>query len=691
MKKGFILACILLVCTGIKLMGQTNVEFDKKNFESRQDAFKDAKKNLSEGDKYFEQGEGYFSLALPFYLKANVFNPNNAKLNYKIGECYLRSFEKEKAIKFLQRAEKLVYNVHPMLHFRLAEAYHSVYKFDEAIEEFKKHKTTLTPDVLSEQGKEINKRIQECEYAKKYVKDSVRAFIDNLGSTINTTYHDYAPLISTDESVLIFTSKRMSDKNDKPNQDNEYDEDIYISYRDSTGWRPAVGMGEPINTSLNDATIGVSADGTQLFIYKSENGGDVYMSKKEGKTWEKPKALPSSINTNWHESAASFSYDNNTIFFCSNNPDGNSNYGQHDIYMSRKEKKGKWGDPSNIGTMVNSEYDEADVFMHPDGRTLYFSSNGHSSMGGYDIFKTVLRDDGTWSSPENLGYPINTPSDDRFFVLSGSGKHGYYSSAKPGGIGGHDIYMITFLGPERQAFLSNEDNLLACLTNPIKEKVSIESSVEIKTSRLTVVKGIVQDGMAAEFLPIDADIDITDNATGEVISTLKADLTNGKFLIPLPSGKNYGIAVKKEGYLFYSANFDIPATTNYQEIILDIKLLKLQKEAKIVLRNVFFEFGKSNLKPESYSELDRLVEILLSNVKMRIEIGGHTDNKSSRDFNLKLSEARAKAVVEYLSKKVGTDRLAYKGYAFDVPVATNDTEDGRALNRRVEFKIISTE
>lgn len=682
---------ILVALWSFTLVAQTNVEFDKKNFESRKDALSEAKDNLKEGDKYFEMGDGYYSLALPFYLKANVFNPNNGRLNFRIGVCYLKSFDKNKAIIYLQRAEKLVYNVDPMLHFRMGEAYHLNSKFDEAIEEFKKYKSNLTPDVLSEQGKEVNKRISECEMAKKYVKDSVRAFIDNLGNNINSTYHDYAPLITTDESVLIFTSKRPGSIGGKVDKNNEYDEDIYISTRDSNGWKPAVNIGEPVNTKVNDATIGISPDGQQLFVYKSDNGGDIYVSMKEGLLWSNPKPLPKSINTPWHESAASFSYDNNTIYFCSNNPDGVTNFGQHDIFMSKKDKKGKWGDPVNLGNVVNSEYDEADVFMHPDGRTLYFSSNGHSTMGGYDIFKTALKDDGTWSVPENLGYPINTTSDDRFFVLSGNGKHGYYSSGKAGGIGGHDIYMITMLGPEKQLFQSNEDNLLAGLANPIKEKVAIETSVEIKTTRLTVVKGTVQDGMATQFTPIDADIEITDNATGEVISTLKADLATGKFLLPLPSGKNYGIAVKKTDYLFYSANFDIPAATSYQEILLDIKLLKIQKEAVIVLRNVFFEFGKADLKRESYSELDRLIEILVTNPKMKIEIGGHTDNKSSRDFNLKLSEARAKSVVEYLSKKIDPSRLFYKGYAFDVPIATNETEDGRAQNRRVEFKIISNE
>lgn len=517
-------------------------------------------------------------------------------------------------------------------------------------------------------------------------------FIDNVGSSINTRDNDYAPLITADESMMIFTSTRVGSTGDKIDEKTNLPfEDIYYSYRDGMRWRDAMNIGEPLNTKSHDATIGLSSDGQQLFIYKTDNEGDIFESTKEGEYWSSPKALPKAINSPFHESSASFSYDNRTIYYSSRNSDIQT-YGDHDIFFSKKNVKNKWGDPYNIGGTINTPYDEVDVFMHPDGRTLYFSSNGHNTMGGYDIFKSTLKDDGSWSEPQNLGYPINTPDDDRFFVLAGSGKHGYYSSAKAGGYGGHDIYMITFLGPEKPLILSNEDNLIASIANPVKEKVTVEASVEIKTSRLTIVKGTVWDGLATQPTPLEADIEITDNATGQIISTMKSNSATGKFLLTLPSGKNYGIAVKKEAYLFHSENFDIPPTSTYQEVVLDIKLLKVVKEAKIVLRNVFFDFGKATLKPESFTELDALVKILVDFPKLKIEIGGHTDNKSSREFNLKLSGDRAKAVVDYLiSKGIENARLESRGYAFDFPVTSNDTEAGRAQNRRVEFKITSLE
>jgi outer membrane protein OmpA-like peptidoglycan-associated protein len=275
--------------------------------------------------------------------------------------------------------------------------------------------------------------------------------------------------------------------------------------------------------------------------------------------------------------------------------------------------------------------------------------------------------------------------------MAGSGTQAYYASSRKGGEGGLDIYMITFLGPEKKMSMTTENNLIAVKANPIQQEVVMEKSVAIKTSRLTVVKGIVSDAEdSTKFL--DALIEITDNATGQILFTNNANSSTGKFLIPLPSGKNYGIAVKKDGYLFHSENFDVPQTSDYQEINLDIRLMPIKKDSKIVLRNVFFETAKATLSSMSYTELDNLVKIMNDNPKIKIEIGGHTDNVGSKSYNQKLSQDRAEAVVNYLlSKKIASNRLTFKGYAFDEPIDTNDTPEGRAQNRRVEFKILSNE
>ncbi|MBL4654957.1 MAG: OmpA family protein, partial [Bacteroidia bacterium] len=393
--------------------------------------------------------------------------------------------------------------------------------------------------------------------------------------------------------------------------------------------------------------------------------------------------LPKTINTKHREPSACFSYDGKTIYFVSNKPGG---YGGRDIYKSTLDKKGKWGKSQNLGAVINSPYDEEGIFMQSDGKTFYFSSKGHTTMGGYDIFKSLLVD-GKWTEPENLGYPVNTPDDDVYFVISASGKHGYYASAKKGGVGEKDIYMITFLGPEKPLVLNTEDNLLASITTTISEAL-IEPVVEVKTSSITILKGVVQDAVTQKVL--EAEIEIVDNDIGEVIASFASNSKTGKYLITLPSGKNYGIAVKAEGYLFHSENFDIKLSTEYQEIIKNVDLKRIAVGSNIVLRNIFFDFDKATLRPESKAELLRLIKLLNDVSSMRIEISGHTDSRGSDEYNEKLSHSRAKSVVDYLIKEgIKSSRLEYKGYGESQPLATNDTEEGRQFNRRTEFKILS--
>jgi outer membrane protein OmpA-like peptidoglycan-associated protein len=315
---------------------------------------------------------------------------------------------------------------------------------------------------------------------------------------------------------------------------------------------------------------------------------------------------------------------------------------------------------------------------------MYFSSQGHKTMGGYDIFKAEWKD-GKWSEPENLGWPINGPDDDVFFVVSANGKRGYYASSKTDGLGEKDIYKITFLGAEKPLALSTEDNLLAGATQPVKTVIAAQQ-LEIKTAQVTLLKGTITDAISQK--PVGAQL--VDNERRQVIATFPVNSASGKYLVSLPSGKNYGIAVKAEGYLFHSENFDIPAVANYQEVQKDIALKPVAVGSAIVLRNVFFDVAKATLRPESFTELDRLVALMNEVPTMRIEVSGHTDNRGSAELNRKLSEDRAKAVADYLiSKGIKADRIVYKGYGFDKPMAANDTEANRQLNRRTEFTILS--
>lgn len=675
---------ILFTFLAQQCYAQENVEFNKKNFPGKKKELKEALKELSAGDELYDLGGGNFTLAIDHYLKVQNFNPNNALLNYKLGNCYLNSADKKKSISYFETAVKLNPKVAADLHYLLGQAYHFNYEFEKAFTEYTTYKESLSPTELAKLSKEVEKKTSEAMYGKDLIKNPVRVFIDNLGTTINTIYPEYSPIITADESILFFTSRRENTTDgEKDPLDFKYYEDIYLSYNIGGTWNTVQNPGKPLNTGTHDATVGLSADGQTLLIYKGENGGDIYECKLKGNDWGKPDRLPKTINTNYHESGASFGPDGRTLYFVSDKPGG---FGGNDIYMSKKNDKDKWSEPVNLGSVINTEYDEEGVFMHPDGKTLYFSSKGHKTMGGYDIFKSEFKD-GKWSEPENIGYPINTTGDDVFFTISASGLHGYYSSAMPGGNGDQDIYMVTILGAAKPAIDNTEDNLLASLTSPVSETV-IEPTVEIKTNQLTLLKGTIVDDKTSD--PLAATIELTDNSKNEIIASFESNSATGKYLVSLPSGVNYGIAVKAEGYLFHSENFDIPASTGFREETKDIRMKKIEVGNKIVLNNIFFDFDKATLRAESKAELDRLTKMLTDMPTLKIEISGHTDNIGSAAYNKTLSENRAKSVVDYLVKAgISADRLTYKGYGFDQPIATNDTEEGRQQNRRTEFKVVS--
>ena len=678
------LLTLIVIFYSLVSLAQNNVEFEKDNFKGDKDGYKEAKKNLEAGDKLFEMGYVYYKQAIPFYEKANQYNPNNALLNYKLGKCYLYSNFRLKSLPYLEKANKIDTYVDPQLHYMLAKAYHLDMQWNLAIKEYRVFESALNIKESKELIDEVKKHIEECNTGRELVKNPVRVFIDNVGMEVNTQYPDYGPVISADESIMLFTSRRPTTTGESVDPGiNEYFEDIYMSTKQTNGkWGPAQNMGKPINTEDHDANSGLSADGTKFLIYIGKNQGDLYEAELSGDTWGRPEHMNKNINTEFHESSACYSPDGKSVYFISDKPDGS--IGDRDIYVSTKDKKGKWGPAVNIGPTINTQWGEEGVFLHPDGKTLYFSSEGHKTMGGYDIFKSVF-ENGKWSEPENMGYPVNTPDDDVFFVISASSKHGYYASVNAKGYGEKDIYLITFLGPEKPMILNNEDNLLASLVAPVKEVV-IAPTVAIKEAQLTILKGVVTDELTKK--PLEATIELIDNQKNEVIATFNSNSVTGKYLVSLPAGKNYGIAVKKENYLFHSENFDIPAKVAFQEVTKNVALKNLAVGSKIILKNIFFDFDKATLRSESTNELERLTKLLNDVLSLKIEISGHTDAKGADDYNKKLSNSRANAVVDYLIKAgIASDRLTAAGYGEEQPIATNDTEEGRQLNRRTEFKV----
>ncbi|WP_139925814.1 OmpA family protein [Hymenobacter sp. DG01] len=673
----YLLAFLLLSATAASAQ---NVEFSKDRFGNDKEGLKTAQKELKTGDEFYDLDPPRYEQALPHYLAAQKFNPNNAQLNLKIGDCYLNSGFKPRALEYLQKAYQLNPDVDPRIHYLLGRGLHLNAKWDEAIAEYKRATPAGGAKNTAGLTQDIQKKIRECENGRKLAAKPSRVFIDNAGPGVNSPYPEYGPVITADESVILFTSRRPGSTGGQKDPDSGgFMEDIYTSTRTTQGnWVDARNLGESVNTEGHDATVGLSPDGQRLLVYLEDNGGDLHEANLRGAEWRKPQKLGSRINSKYHESSAAYTPDGRSLYFVTDKEGG---LGGRDIY--RIEMEGR-GPAVNLGSVINTQYGEEGVFLHPDGKTMYFSSEGHNSMGGYDIFKSVYQN-GKWSAPENLGWPINTPDDDVFFVISASGRHGYYSSFRDDGLGSKDIYQITFLGPEKPPMLSQEDQLLASRVQPVKETL-LAPPVAIASAQVTILKGVVTDEASKQ--PTEATIDVIDNSLNQVIASFQSNAQSGRYLVSLPSGVNYGIVVRKDGYLFHSENFDLPAGAAYSEVVKNIALKKLDVGVKVVLNNIFFDTGKATLRKESTNELERLQKLLLETPALRLEISGHTDNVGKADYNKDLSQRRAQAVVDYLlAKGIDKSRLTSLGYGDTQPVATNTTAVGRQLNRRTEFKV----
>jgi len=381
---------------------------------------------------------------------------------------------------------------------------------------------------------------------------------------------------------------------------------------------------------------------------------DLYYSKKIDGKWTSPTNMGNVVNTAFWESQPSISSDGRTLYFASERPGG---IGSSDIWVTTKNEYGKWTKPVPLDTTINTKQAETSPFIHPDGHTLYFCSNGHPGVGGFDIFFSKQDENGKWSKPKNLGYPINTTKDEIGLIVNAKGDKAYITSSREGGKGLQDIYMFDLYK-------------------------------EARPEAVTYFKGKVSDKQSGK--PLKADFELKDVETGKVIVKSTSDENDGSFLICLTPGKDYALYVSSEGYLFYSDNFNLTTTaSSLKPVMKDIPLSKILKGQKIILKNIFFETDSFNLKPSSESELNKLVDFLNANAKIKIEISGHTDNIGKPAYNLDLSLKRAKSVYNYLiGHGINASRLSYKGFGDTIPLSSNDNEEGRAQNRRTEMKIV---
>jgi outer membrane protein OmpA-like peptidoglycan-associated protein len=626
--------------------------------------------------------------ALEVYVQAIEINPKNAQANYMAGRCYLTTVNKDLALKYLLKAYELNPNISYNILLLIGNAYHLNYDFDNAISYYEQYRTRIITDIegvpLDDKGRDaeeskIERRVYECQNGKEYVKTPIDIELFNMGEGINSEFKDYAPVINGDLSKLYFTSRRKGSTGANKDNDNEFFEDLYVSDKTGDQWETAKNIGLPINTDLHESCIGISHDGNQLFVYVDNDkvAGDIFTSKKDSKgNWMAMKPLSKLINTLSIENSMTLSKDGNTLFFSSNKPGG---FGGQDIYVSKKDPKGEWGEPVNLGSYVNTEHDDEGPYLDFSGKTLFFSSKGHRGMGGFDLYRT-LYDSTTskWSKPENLLYPINSTDDDMYFILSPDGVYGYFSSNKNIGYGDADIYRIRM--PE-EYFKAGS----------LKKEVVAQPIDTVKKSGTEYnVKLAITDKESGN--PVEATVEITDITTNKDLQKGLSPGGNYKQSLFFTQETTLLISIKKDGYIFQDIMIKIkPDGVGPKLVERSVSMEKPIVGNKYVLKNIYYDFDKAELKKESDTELRNLLKLLQTNPTMRIEVGSHTDNLGGKDYNYTLSQNRAQSVIVWLGDHgVSKSRVEAKGYGEDEPIASNDDEEeGRALNRRTEIKILS--
>ncbi|MFO7828961.1 MAG: OmpA family protein [Bacteroidales bacterium] len=687
--KLIILTKLLVLVTGSFLLAQENVKIKKKDFriEIKEVGFKDAWKEVKAGEKLFSQGLGTYPKALEHYLRAYKYNNDCAKLNYKIGVCYLATSKFYNATDYLEKAYLKNENVTRDIHFMLARGYHLNLDFDRAIDNYKAYYSSFSVNELEDIEVNIDKYIKECKYGKDLVNSPVRVIINNLGGRVNSEYDDYNPVLHPSQDLLYFTSRRKTDKRDKRLEvDNKFYENVFFSEQAGELWRKPKLLENKLESKNNESVLLFSKDGNEIYLYNGKKkGGEILVSELKNDKWKSPKTLKGKISSKAKETTLALSPDETEMIFVSNQE---GTIGGMDLFYSKLNEKGKWSEPINLGAAINTTYDEEGVYWHPkEEDKVYFSSQGHNSMGGFDVFVMERDENKMWSDPQNLGYPVNTPNDDIFFKMEENNKQAYYSSVRQNGYGGKDLYKVIFLGEEKELKLTTDDIYLAWNYKPIDDLFYVAPE-ELKVDTALFMVGMITDSKLGT--PVQAKIEVIDTELSKIIATGLSD-TSGTYKVKIPKKKDYGVEVTAKDYLFYVTIVNLSEKQVVDsEVQANFQLDRIDVGAKMILKNIFFETNKATLKAESTAELERVANLLKENPGIRLEISGHTDNVGSYRANQKLSEARAKSVVDYLvSQGVDSGRLEYKGYSFTQPVADNNTEEGRAQNRRVEFKVLS--
>lgn len=610
-------------------------------------------------DYYFEgkqqaQWRDWYK-SIEAYQEAVKLEPEFAHAHFELGVSSLVKEEYEGALEHLEKAYELRPADFPSIDFYLAEASFFNAKYDQAAEMYE---SFLTRGKGRKQQMDIaSKRLRKAGFASEAIQHPVAFSPVNLGSNINTDRDEYLPYLTADDQLLLFTSRRQESIGGFNPRLKDYSEDFYFCEWVDGEWTAAANLGPPINTPENEGASFLTQDGKTIYFTACNRPDgigscDLYVSYREGNSWSEPENLGPRVNSTGWESQPCLSHDGTALYFASGRPGGQ---GGRDLWRSKKVN-GNWTEAENLGNEINTLGNEDAPFLHADGISLYFSSDYHPGFGSKDLFVSYHKDDGTWTRPENLGYPLNTVSDESNIFVSANGKRGFINSYRDGGFGRSDIYEFT-------------------LDERIRPKVA------------TFLRGVTRDSLTRT--PVQALIHLIDVESGDTVRQAFSGRSDGKFLMSLPLDRQYAAFFEAKGYLFASKDFYLKQVVEDTYFDMVVDLVPIRKGVEVVLRNIFFESGKYELQETSDTELQFMLRYLKNNPRIRIEIQGHTDDVGSDVANLNLSQARADAVRSYLlSSGIDKTRIEAKGYGETQPVADNQTEAGRAQNRRTAFKIL---
>ena len=694
------------------------------------------KKLYKESLKYLEVND--YENALPLLMKMYDLKPNNANTNFSIGNCLMNIIHREKeAIPYYEKAMEgltIGYRIGnhrekkaPLATIELlGRSYHHNYEFDKAIDKFEFYSNFLAENNWDDK-RANNRRIRQAKYAKSLFENPVEVDIIPI-KHINTDYAEYRPKLNAEENIMYFTSKRPGGSSDILDDQGEYYEDIYISKKKMGVWTEPQLVNDLINTTESSSCLYLSPDGEHMFLSMVNNdqklgplGRGIYEARLDGNHWNNPEFLDQKVNSKYWETYASLDIYGNVLFFVSDREGG---YGGRDIWMMKKLPSGEWAEPQNLGEPINTEYDEESPYLHPDGKTLYFSSKGHKVMGGFDIFKSTLKDDYTWTSPENMGYPVNTVDDDLFFTPTVNGKRAYFSSFRDEGTGDYDIFRINLINEEEKDLAAYKGVVKDSVDNVVKDliiSVYDENEERYGVYRPNQLTGnflfILRPGHQYEIMYELNDFSAID--TLDVPLDVEGVIEYTKVVRVNSDGLTISKGVVVDGDILALAELDDPTNidlsdvhkfkpshdeidTGFEENVEEETKPKQevieekQKDRHVLFhKNIYFKLESADLSDASKEVLDELIVELKANPDWHVNSVGHTDNTGSVKYNNLLSVLRAEAVKTYLyNRGVEFKRLHAYGMGAEQPVAENlaadgsDNPTGRAANRRVEIQLV---